>query len=149
EKRIARGKKALAGARTLFDLGDAAFAARLATVLRALYLLFNEGYHGASPDAAVRADLCDEAIRLGALLLEHPPAATPTTFALAALMDLHAARLPARVDAAGDLSALVDQDRARWDAGRIARGLDRFERSAAGDALSAYHVEAAIAAVHA
>src|SRR5215813_1004952 len=95
EKRVARGKKALAGARTLFDLGDAEFVARLSTVLRALYLLFNEGYHGASAASAVRAELCDEAIRLTALLREHPPAGTPTTNALAALMCLHAARLPA------------------------------------------------------
>jgi RNA polymerase sigma factor (sigma-70 family) len=148
EKRISRGKKALAGARTLFDLGDAEFAARLSTVRRALYLLFNEGYHGASAEA-VRVELCDEAIRLTELLGEHAPAATPTTHALAALMHLHAARLSARVDAAGDLSALADQDRSRWDARHIAAGLAHFDRSAAGDEVSAYHFEAAIAAVHA
>ncbi|HEX3759980.1 MAG TPA: DUF6596 domain-containing protein [Kofleriaceae bacterium] len=148
EKRIARGKKALAGARRLFDLGAAEFAARLSTVQRALYLLFNEGYHGASA-AAVRVELCDEAIRLVALLREHPPAATPATTALAALMCLHAARLPARLDAAGDLSTLVDQDRARWDPRRLADGLALLEQSAAGAELTAYHIEAAIAAVHA
>lgn len=147
EKRIARGKKALAGARRLFDLGDAEFAARLSTVQRALYLLFSEGYHGAS--AAVRVELCDEAIRLVALLRDYPPAATPATTALAALMSLHAARLPARLDAAGDLSTLVDQDRSRWDARRLADGLALLEQSATGAELSAYHVEAAIAAVHA
>jgi RNA polymerase sigma-70 factor (ECF subfamily) len=149
EKRIARGKKTLAAAQRLFDLGDAEFAARLATVQRALYLLFSEGYHGGSASAAVRVELCDEAIRLVALLREHPPAATPTTHALAALMCLHAARLPARLDAAGDLHTLVDQDRTRWDAALIAEGLALLEQSASGDALTAYHVEAAIAAVHA
>jgi len=149
EKRIARGKKVLAGSRRLFDLGDAEFASRLDTVRRALYLLFNEGYHGASPEAAVRVELCEEAMRLIALLREHPPAATPTTNALAALMFLHAARLPARTDAAGDLSALVDQDRARWDGRLVAEGLALFERSAAGEEVSAYHVEAAIAVAHA
>lgn len=149
EKRISRGKKVLAGARTLFDLKDAEFASRLETVRRALYMLFNEGYHGASAKAAVRGELCEEAMRLTALLLEHPPAATPATHALAALMCLHAARLPARIDSAGDLSALVDQDRARWDARRIEEGLALFERSAAGEALSPYHLEAAIAVVHA
>src|SRR5262249_28289060 len=102
EKRIARGKKTLAGAKTLFDLNDDAFTARLTTVRRALYLLFNEGYHGASGESAVRADLCDEALRLTALLREHAPARTPTTNALAALLCLHAARLPARLDSAGD-----------------------------------------------
>jgi RNA polymerase sigma-70 factor (ECF subfamily) len=149
EKRISRGKRALARARTLFDLGDAEFASRLETVSRALYLLFSEGYHGASSEAAVRVDLCHEAIRLTALLREHPPAATPATGALAALMSLHAARLPARIDSAGDLSALVDQDRSRWDARLVSEGLALFERSAAGQEVSAYHLEAAIAVVHA
>ena len=133
EKRIARGKKVLAGARRLFDLTDAEFAARLSAVRRALYLLFNEGYHGASREAAVRAELCAEAMRLTALLREYPPAATPDTDALAALMCLHAARLPARVDAAGDLQPLFEQDRSRWDARLVAQGLALLERSAAGD----------------
>jgi RNA polymerase sigma-70 factor (ECF subfamily) len=148
-KRISRGKKALASSKRLFDLSDADFAARLSSVRRALYLLFNEGYHGASAESAVRADLCREAIGLVTLLLEHPPAATPETNALAALMCLHAARLPARVDEAGDLSPLVDQDRSRWDAKLVARGLTFFEASGCGTEVSAYHVEAAIAAVHA
>jgi RNA polymerase sigma factor (sigma-70 family) len=148
-KRISRGKSALARARTLFDLGDAEFATRLSTVRCALYLLFNEGYHGASAESAVRVELCAEALRLTALLREHPPAATPTTHALAALMSLHAARLPARTDAAGDLSALVDQDRSLWDARLVSEGLALLELSAAGSEVSSYHVEAAIAAVHA
>ena len=149
EKRITRAKAVLASSKTLFDLEDAEFAPRLSTVRRALYLLFNEGYHGASAAAAVRVELCHEAIRLTTLLREYPPAAVPTTDALAALMYLHAARLPARLDSAGDLSTLVDQDRSRWDAHLIAEGLALLERSAAGDEVSAYHVEAAIAAVHA
>jgi RNA polymerase sigma factor (sigma-70 family) len=149
EKRIARGKQVLAEVRRLFELGDAEFAARLSTVRRALYLLFSEGYHGASAAAAVRADLCAEALRLTALLREHPPAATPATDALAALMCLHAARLPARIDAAGDLSGLVEQDRSRWDARLTAEGLALLERSATGEEVTAYHIESAIAAVHA
>ena len=88
-------------------------------------------------------------MRLTALLREYPPAATPESSALAALMCLHAARLPARLDPAGDLSALLDQDRSRWDAGLVAEGLALLERSAAGPELTAYHVEAAIAAAHA
>ncbi len=149
EKRIARGKKVLASSQRLFDLGDAEFAARLSAVRRALYLLFNEGYHGASSETAVRAELCYEAIRLTTLLLEAPQAAQPETYALAALLRLHAARLPARVDAAGDLSPLLEQDRSRWDAQLIEQGLALLDRSAYGSAVSAYHVEAAIAAVHA
>jgi RNA polymerase sigma-70 factor (ECF subfamily) len=146
EKRISRGKKQLATSTALFDLGDAAFAARLSTVHRAVYLLFNEGYHGAS---ASRVELCDEAIRLVELLCEHPPCATPSTRALASLMYLHAARLAARIDDSGELRALVDQDRSRWDAGLAAKGLELLEASAEGTELSAYHIEAAIAAVHA
>src|SRR5690606_24671276 len=148
EKRISRGKKTLAGSGRLFDLAAAEFVARLSAVRRALYLLFNEGYHGASARAAVRAELCGEAIRLTMLLLEHPPAATPETHALGALLCLHAARLPARLDAAGDLNPLFEQDRSRWDARLVAQGLELLERSAAGDELSAYHVEATIAVAH-
>ncbi len=149
EKRISRGKKVLAGSRRLFDLGAADFTARLSAVRRALYLLFNEGYHGASAESAVRVDLCQEAMRLTALLREHPKSAGPETSALAALMCLHAARLPARVDPAGDLSPLLDQDRSLWDGRLVAEGLALLERSASGRDLTAYHVEAAIAATHA
>ena len=149
EKRIARGKKVLADARRLFDLSDAEFALRLSAVRRALYLLFNEGYHGASAESVVRIDLCTEAMRLTSLLREYPPADSPETTALAALMWLHAARLPARVDAAGDLNPLLEQDRSRWDARLVAEGIALLERSAAGPEVTAYHVEAAIAAAHA
>lgn len=114
-----------------------------------LYLLFNEGYHGASSESAVRGELCHEAMRLAAILLEHPLGATPTTYALAALMCLDAARLPARVNASGNLSSLVEQDRSRWDQELVAEGLKLLELSATGSELSEYHVEAAIASVHA
>ena len=97
----------------------------------------------------MRAELCGEAIRLTEMLCEYEAAGTPATEALAALMYLHAARLPARIDAAGDLSALLDQDRSRWDTGLMMSGLGHFERSAAGAELTPYHIEAAIAAVHA
>ena len=149
EKRISRGKKVLAGSKRLFDLGDREFESRLAAVRRALYLLFNEGYHGASAETAVRTELCSEAIRLATLLLETPLAAQPETYALVALMCLHAARLPARLDAAGELNPRLDQDRSRWDAHLVERGLDWLDRSAFGPALTAYHLEAAIAAAHA
>lgn len=149
EKRISRGKKTLAAASGLFALDDADFAARLSAVRRALYLLFNEGYHAASGDAAVRRELCRDALHLVALLLDHEPAATPETCALAALMALHAARLPARVDAAGDLNPLAEQDRGLWDRGLLADGFALLERAGRGDRFSALHVEAAIAGVHA
>ena len=149
EKRIARGKKSLAKSKTLFDLRDADFVPRLNAVRQALYLLFNEGYHGASSRSAVRAELCHEAIRLTELLTEHAPAATPETFALASLMCLNAARIPARVDAKGEMLPLANQDRTRWDRALIATGRRLLEHASTGDAFSAFHVEAAIAAVHA
>jgi RNA polymerase sigma factor (sigma-70 family) len=149
EKRISRGKKSLASSRRLFDLADTEFAPRLSAVRRAVYLLFNEGYHGASAEAAVRIDLCREAIRLSMLLLESPQTASPETHALAALMHLNAAKLPARFDSEGDLNPLLEQDRSRWDTQLVQQGLALLDRSAAGQVVSAFHVEAAIAAVHA
>jgi predicted RNA polymerase sigma factor len=140
----------LAASKRLFDITAAGdFSARLPAVHRALYLLFNEGYHGASPESAVRVELCQEAMRLTATLLKHPLGATPSTYALAALMYLDAARLPARVDASGNLSSLFDQDRSHWDQELLAEGQKLLDLSATGCELTEYHVEAAIASVHA
>jgi len=150
EKRISRAKKVLARSKRLFEIEDADdFAARLPAVHRALYLLFNEGYHGASAESTVRVELCREAMRLAALLREHPLASRPATHALSALMCLHAARLPARVDASGNLNSLFDQDRSRWDQELVVEGLQLLDLSATGCELTDYHVEAAIASVHA
>jgi predicted RNA polymerase sigma factor len=149
EKRLSRGKRALAESKRLFELTADDFAPRLSAVHRALYLLFNEGYHGACAEAVVRQDLCHQAMRLVGLLVEHDPAATPTTYALAALMWLHAARLPGRIDEAGNLVALFEQDRSRWDANLIDQGLKLLDRSGHGEELTGYHVEAGIAALHA
>ncbi len=149
-KRITRAKKMLAKSKKLFDVAaPAEFSARLPTVQRALYLLFNEGYHGASPESAVRTELCREAMRLAAILLAHPLGATPATYALAALMCLDAARLPARIDSSGNLSSLFDQDRSLWDQELVAEGLKMLELSATGEEVTEYHVEAAIASIHA
>jgi RNA polymerase sigma-70 factor (ECF subfamily) len=149
KKRITRAKAVLAGSNRLFQLTDADFAERLSSVQRALYLLFNEGYHGASAESAVREELCDEAMRMASLLCEHALTATPASYALLALMCLHAARLPARLDSSGDFTLLLDQDRSRWNRDLVADGLRLMDLSASGHELTAYHVEAAIAAVHA
>lgn len=148
EKRLARGRKTLAAARHLFDPASGEFEPRLAGVQRALYLLFNEGHQGSSIRGGVRSELCGEALRLVTLLRGFTPAATPATDALAALMLLHAARQPARTNAAGQLCSLADQDRARWDASLLTDGLALFELSASGSQLSTYHVEAAIVVAH-
>jgi RNA polymerase sigma-70 factor (ECF subfamily) len=150
EKRITRAKKVLATATRLFELsGTEDFCSRLTAVHRALYLLFNEGYHGANPKTAVRVELCREAMRLAALLRDHPLAATPATLALLALMCLHAARMPSRVDESGSLSLLPDQDRALWNMDLIREGQTLLEQSATGEEVSEYHLEAAIAWCHA
>jgi RNA polymerase sigma-70 factor (ECF subfamily) len=150
EKQLFRSRRALESRGALFEVRDhAQVQARLPAVRRSIYLLFNEGYHGAHPQHAVREDLCYEAMRLGALLCELPVAAVPETQALLALFCLLAARLPARVDDDGNLLLLADQDRRRWDRALIEEGLRRLELSARGDELTAWHLEAAIAARHA
>lgn len=148
EKLIERAKKMLSTSKKLFDLADREFPERLSAVHRVLYLLFNEGYHGGSAQKAVRAELCREAMRLAELLLHNPLVSTPASFALCALMWLHAARLPARVDGDGELISLAHQDRSRWDARLIGKGNNFLNCSASGSELSEYHIEAAIAAVH-
>jgi RNA polymerase sigma-70 factor (ECF subfamily) len=97
----------------------------------------------------VRADLCREAIRLGRLIADADDVSDRRADALVALMALHAARLPARVDAAGELVLLEDQDRSLWDRELVALGFAYLDRSIGGDAISPYHVQAAIAATHA
>jgi RNA polymerase sigma-70 factor (ECF subfamily) len=150
EKRITRAKKGLAASKKLFDVSAPAdFSARLPAVHRALYLLFNEGYHGASAESPVRHELYLEAMRLMAILLKHPQGKTPATYALAALMYFHAARVPGRIDASGNLSSLYDQDRSQWDQKLLVEGFQFMELSATGPRFTEYHIEAAIAAAHA
>jgi RNA polymerase sigma-70 factor (ECF subfamily) len=113
-----------------------------------LYLLFNEGYSSGQPDRVIRRELCEEAVRLALLLAAHPVAARPEVDALLALFYLHAARFDARVDGAGGLLLLEDQDRSLWDRELIDVGLSYLQRSARSEAFSRFHVEAAIAVEH-
>jgi RNA polymerase sigma-70 factor (ECF subfamily) len=123
-------------------------SSRLPSVRAVLYLLFNEGYLSAHAEHAIRRELCDEAIRLTTVLAEHPAGAVPETFALVALMHLHAARLDGRCDGIGSLLLLEEQDRSRWDREQIGLGTAWLERAASGDAFSRFHAEAGIAAEH-
>ncbi len=149
EKRLARAKALLAESKPAFEIaGGVELGARLAAVHRALYLLFSEGYHGAHPEGALREELCVEAMRLVTLLTQHEATALPPTHALAALMALHAARLPGRTGTSDELVPLLEQDRSSWDQALVARGVAWLEISARGDELSEYHLEAAIAAEH-
>jgi RNA polymerase sigma-70 factor (ECF subfamily) len=149
EQRITRAKRVLAESGMLFDLADADLPSRLSAVLKALYLLFNEGYHGSSSEAAVRTDLCQEAMLLMNLLIEQPALVTPQTYALAALMYLDAARLPTRIDGSANLVSLFAQDRSLWDHNLIADGQALLNLAATGTEVTNYHLEAAIAATHA
>lgn len=121
---------------------------RLPSVHEVLYLLFNEGYLSAHAELAIQRELCDEAVRLTTLLAEHPVGALPETFALLALMHLHASRLAARVDGAGGLLLLEEQDRSLWDRERMRVGAEWLARAASGDVFSRFHAEAGIAAEH-
>lgn len=122
---------------------------RLQAVLHVLYLTFNEGYSPSSGDQAIRADICAEAMRQAELVAGHPVAGLPEAQALAALLLLHGARLPGRVDAGGDLLLLQDQDRASWDDAMIARGMGHLRAAMSADRVTALHLEAGIAACHA
>jgi RNA polymerase sigma-70 factor (ECF subfamily) len=122
---------------------------RLDSVLQVVYLVFNEGYTAHDGEDLVRQELCSEAVRLAQQLARDPSTARPKVHALLALMLLQGSRLPARVDARGDLLLLPDQDRTLWDTGLITRGMQHLEESSTGEELTSYHVQAAIAAVHA
>jgi len=121
---------------------------RLDSVMDVIYFIFNEGYAAHEGEELIRRDLCFEALRLGRLVASSS-IATPSVHALVAVMALQTARLPARVDEAGELVLLESQDRSRWDQQLIALGFHHFDRSMAGDRVSEYHVQAAIAATHA
>ncbi len=150
-QRIVRAKRELREAAVVFELPEPQEfrTQRLAGVQQTIYLLFDAGYMSTTAAEPIRLALVQDALRLIELLLRYPPAHDPTTAALAALMYLTAARLPARRTADGKLVALEDQDRSRWDAQLIARGFDCFASSVTGEHLSRYHIEAAIAALHA
>jgi RNA polymerase sigma-70 factor (ECF subfamily) len=121
---------------------------RLDGVLQVLYLLFNEGYSSCEAETAIRADLCEEAARLCHLLCLQPRFSTPPANALMALMLFHAARLDARLDQGGSVLLMEEQDRSRWDGRLIRRAREFLDHSAAGTAVSTYHLEAGIACHH-
>ncbi len=148
-KRLARGREKLRtrGMDTSTPPLDS-LRARLPSVHGIIYLLFNEGYLSTHAEHSIRAELCEEAIRLGTLLGTPQVGASSSTFALVALMHFHAARLAARQDAAGGLLLLEEQDRARWDTDHLRQGSVWLERAAHGEVFTRFHAEAGIAAEH-
>ncbi len=149
-KRLVLARRRIREADVSFELPTPdELAERLEVVLRVLYLLFNEAYWGTSGPDVVSEEVAIEVIGLVAFLAAHEVTRRPRVFALLALMHFHVSRFPARTDAAGNPLMLADQDRALWNRSHIDRGLQCLAASAEGDDASAYHYEAAIAAVHA
>ena len=148
-QRLVRAKRQIRERRLSLELprGDE-LRQRLDSVLDVIYFMFNEGYASHEGEDLIRQDLCFEALRLGRLIASSSMA-RPRVHALVALLAFQAARLPARVDAAGDLVLLEDQDHSRWDAGLIGLGFYHFDQSICGDEISEFHAQAAIAATHA
>jgi RNA polymerase sigma factor (sigma-70 family) len=149
-QRLVRAKKTLAttGA-ALEEPGEIERAERLDTVLGVIYLLFNEGYAATGGADWARPALCAEALRVGRILAALAPASGEVR-ALLALMELQSSRLTARVGPHGEPVLLADQDRSRWDAGHLARGLRILaEAEALSDEPGPYALQAAIAGTHA
>jgi RNA polymerase sigma-70 factor (ECF subfamily) len=148
-KRLTRAKQKIRDEHVPFQIpAGKELSRRLDAVLQTLYLLFNEGYKASRGEHLIREELCQEAIRLASLLAEHPAWNQPRTHALVALMFLNAARLPARTDSQGNILRLNEQDRSTWNQDMIAHGMSHLAKSAAGDEITTYHLQAGIAACH-
>jgi RNA polymerase sigma factor (sigma-70 family) len=149
-QRIVRAKRTLAEAKVAFELPQGEeLAARLASVLEVIYLIFNEGYAATAGEDWMRPALCEEALRLGRILAELAPL-EPEVHGLVALMEIQASRFGARTLPSGEPILLLDQDRARWNYLLIRRGLAALERAERlKGAFGPYALQAAIAACHA
>jgi len=148
-QRIVRAKRKIAAARIAYRIPpDEDLPGRLAGVLAVVYLIFNEGWSASAGDRLVRGELCAEAIRLGRLLARLMPD-DPEVAGLLALMLLHDSRRDARVDEHGDLVALDEQDRSRWDRGRIREGTVLLDGALRRRRPGPYQLQAAIASLHA
>ena len=147
-QRIVRAKAKIRDARIPYQVPTPAeLPQRLDSVLRVVYLVFNEGYSASSGESVTRLDLSVEAIRLGRLLVELLP--EPEAIGLLALMLLQESRRAARSSPAGDLVLLADQDRSLWNRDQITQGTALVERALASRRVGPYALQAAIAAVHA
>jgi RNA polymerase sigma-70 factor (ECF subfamily) len=147
-QRIVRAKAKIRDAKIPYQVpAPAELPERLDTVLRVIYLVFNEGYSASSGDSLTRADLSGEAIRLARLLVELLP--EPDAIGLLALMLLHESRREARTAQNGDIILLEDHDRSLWNQAQIAEGMALVERALRTRAFGAYTLQAAISAVHA
>lgn len=148
-KRLTRARNSLRQQPSLFEPpSESQWADRVKAVNKILYLLFTEGYLGVNKAFSIRHELCHEAIRLTTALINGKQTPPAETFALLALMHFHLARMASRLNSAGELLLLEEQDRSLWDRQHIEQGMVNLERSAQGSDFSRYHGEAAIAAEH-
>lgn len=148
-KRLYRAKETLRGEEISLELPSLPeINHRLATVLKVIYLLFNEGYYSESDDVVLKKELCQDAMRLCHLLLGYERTNTPAVNALLALMYFHASRFPARLDDTGEMILYQDQDESLWDQQLIAQGVQFLHKASQGNTLSTYHLEASIAYWH-
>ena len=149
-QRIVRAKRTLSAAQVPFEVPRGEdLAARLASVLEVIYLVFNEGYAATAGEDWMRPGLCEDALRLGRVLAELTPA-EPEVHGLVALMEIQASRARARINRSGEPILLLDQNRALWDQLLIRRGLAALERARQAAATAGrYTLQAAIAACHA
>jgi RNA polymerase sigma-70 factor, ECF subfamily len=146
-QRIVRAKAKIREAKIPYETpAGGELSARLETVLKVIYLVFNEGYAATDGETLMRPDLCAEAVRLGRLVMELLD--EPEAQGLLALMLLHEARRAARLDAAGDLVLLEDQDRSLWDRGQIAEANAIIARAMARRRAGSYLLQAMIASTH-
>src|SRR5258705_4928839 len=149
-KRIYRAKEKIKAEKIGLDVPQSnELSSRVDTVLKSLYLLFNEGYKSSTADELIREDLCEEAIRLCFLLTQHPLTAFPRSKALLALMCFQASRLDARLDDKNNIILLKHQDRNKWNRPLMSKGFELMEEAAEPFEVSTYHLEAAIASQHA
>jgi RNA polymerase sigma-70 factor (ECF subfamily) len=144
DRRLHRGRQRLRELGELLVVTDG----RQSSVEQALYLLFNEGYHGSDVESPLHPAMCADAIRLAELLLEVPAIEHATVHALAALFCFHAARLETRLDDRGVILPLVEQDRSRWNRALVERGVRHLGESATGERWTRFHLEAGIAFEH-
>jgi len=150
QKRIYRTKEKLRNEQFSLVLpSPESMPMRIETVLKALYLLFNEGYHSSHPEKLIREDLCEEAMRLTLLLTENRKTDQPHARALLSLMCYQSSRFNARLDEKGSIILLKDQDRNKWNRFLIEKGNEYLCHAASGDIMHEYHLEAAIASVYA
>ena len=149
-KRIYRAKEKIKAEKIELEVPqNDELSTRVDTVLKSLYLLFNEGYKSSNPDKLIREDLCEEAMRLCFLLTQHSLTALPRTKALLALMCFQASRLDARLDDKSNIILLKHQDRNKWNRSLMSKGFEFMEESTEPFEISSYHLEAAIASQHA